>query len=74
MIVALGFAIIEIATAAVPEVKKVSPGKNKKGPDKNVVLSADPDASKVEYFEKNWVRLIKSKNKFFKNVFFIFLG
>ena len=53
MIVALGFVIIEIATAAVPEVKKVSPGKNKKGPDKNVVLSADPDASKVEYFEKN---------------------
>ena len=32
MIVALGFVIIEIATAAVPEVKKVSPGKNKKGP------------------------------------------
>lgn len=31
MIVALGFVIIEIATAAVPEVKKVSPGKNKKG-------------------------------------------
>jgi len=53
ILVVLAVSIIEIATAAVPEDKKVAPGKSKKGPDKNVVLSVDPDASKVEYFEKN---------------------
>ncbi len=53
MLVVLAVSIIEIATAAVPEDKKVAPVKSKKGPNKNLILSADTDASKVKYFEKN---------------------